>query len=678
MIDFNKKATLTTQELRNNAEKLHQSLTRFWKEKTPPALPVSGHWANGFSQTTFSTEKQLEYFEKGALHCPTWPIPQQNNNWQETQWAKAREYKLPLVFRVNQPEARLSIDERYITNAVHSDPRPVERYKEDGTPVFRKKMLTPYNTTNENLNNWKRCGENYIQDNVEAWKRLAQIYPNPPSIVIINNNEARRIRPKHSNYDARVNETGLSRESINTDMAYGYAKLYDELYLALSAELEELFPSSTIRVIFYNATGPTFAGRMTVWNREGPNIPTKKLPDFQPETMAIDGGSAEFYTNDWGGSAYWRDDKVFSPQIEAMNSIAQRDFIIDQKYSYIFTESTWDGNWTDDPTGPYASKALKENRDDYEKEGQVWSAERYAGWSFYLTMLYRATVGFEFRGSATRFADFKEEFEARQQNYIKIHNNKILAEAFLKGELVTNTKRKHPYNSNTDGYDYTEARDFYILENSSLPTGKLKLTSDITVFISALAVPRRDGKTSFLIFGFAPTNKPGNLLELNWMTLNHKGTSISIENLPFNGPNPTLYCSMPDGMVKPLDETSPTEFLGSYEEKDCEAYPGELEELRKAVIALNLRITELETALKDLDESYGELDEIITRLNQENNNLSSENTELTEELGQLKETVETLRADNNYLINDRANLIEKIQAFNRSMTWMAALGEGEK
>ena len=174
-------------------------------------------------------------------------------------------------------------------------------------------------------------GGNY---SLADWKKLAEIYPDPPQIQIVSNNEG----AKGHIGDAATSWHAQQRKG--EDLPAAFAKGYVSIWQAYIRGMREALPwkAEKIKAIGYNAFGVNFeVGRWGGWSENA--VPLGKVDFFS--WLGWDGSAPDYYAYDWN---YATDEHVGSPHIGAMQAytmLAKR--AITQVPGYQWQLALWDG-----------------------------------------------------------------------------------------------------------------------------------------------------------------------------------------------------------------------------------------------------------------------------------------------------------------------------------------------
>ena len=164
---------------------------------------------------------------------------------------------------------------------------------------------------------WEQAGGDLVRETFQAkaetWKKMAEIYPNPPQVQIVSNNEGGgKVDVGAGKVSWHAQNQKLEKEKVREAYAKGYVEKMSAYLRGARKALP--WPESTVKFIAYNGFGVNFeVGRWGGWS--GGAIPYKQA-DMYP-WLAWDGSAPDFYTYDWNAST---DEHVFSPHIGAMQA----------------------------------------------------------------------------------------------------------------------------------------------------------------------------------------------------------------------------------------------------------------------------------------------------------------------------------------------------------------------
>ena len=166
---------------------------------------------------------------------------------------------------------------------------------------------------------WEQAGGDFVREtagygaNAETWKMMAEIYPNPPQVQIVSNNEGgRKVGGGESAVSWHAQNQKLEKEAARQAYVKGYVEKMSAYLRGIRKALP--WPEATVKCIAYNGFGVNFeVGRWGGW--QGGAIPFKHV-DMYP-WLAWDGSAPDFYCYDWN---YATDEHVGSPHIGAMQA----------------------------------------------------------------------------------------------------------------------------------------------------------------------------------------------------------------------------------------------------------------------------------------------------------------------------------------------------------------------
>ncbi len=284
-----------------------------------------------------------------------------------------------------------------------------------------------------------------------AMKRIRELYPDPPLVVWLNNNEAGEIGLKHLDFSVRF----LKKHGKNLtkdDKVKTLHEAYDHKYNVLFEEARRVLiqPAWRKNTIFvaYNAWPRSVKGRTAERNRGS-------------EWKRFDGCMPEFYLNDWQIYRGKTDYNYWSPQTEALRVQSSQDVIFGLDPDHYFASIVWDGGQPATrrsainclATGMYGSGAV-----------QQWDFARYEGMVQFGLWAMRPRVMREFRWPVSEHNAYDQEaFMCVVRAVDRPWNNEVLKEFWRFGKLVKSDEFK-PANEKVAG-----ELQFYSRVNALLP-----------------------------------------------------------------------------------------------------------------------------------------------------------------------------------------------------------------
>jgi len=465
-------------------------------------LPVVSHWANGFNRPKFSSEYQISLLAKGHHVMPTLPFPRPGQAAYPADarpWVdKLARWRAPFSLRAGQWEQVL-VDKKHPAD----NPGKWRSLPPDKSPLAVnaageiEKWISPWGAVEP----WYEAG--VYNTRSAAFAELQRWYPNPPLVILLSNNEARKLKAKHAmarqskRFIAKYGK-GASHAVLRKAMIEGYLPRYAALLKGVREGLKSATWRRNSLLVGYNAFGPPHVGRWDDWTVH--SFATDKR--IAPWPRVWEGGSPSYYTHNWNPSSDFR---VWSPQVESQNWV----FMLRQAYrdrpNFWFEISIWDGN----PANPAKSK-YGGKMDFYRKQGQTWSPARYAGFVQFGLWLLRPRVVREFRGSTVPLAPFRKDFEALVAAVDRVWADETLKAFWRRSELVPNRSAKHPYQCKIPA-PWKDVDRWFMLDTSLDPPRPWKLTTELPVFALARVTGKAPGRR-WLLYAHAPVKERKNVV----------------------------------------------------------------------------------------------------------------------------------------------------------------------
>ncbi|MBI1763076.1 MAG: hypothetical protein HYR56_16740 [Acidobacteria bacterium] len=448
-------------------------------------LPLVGHWNLGEAPNGFSPTYQIKLMEQGKHILPwfllaNWNIQPDNPYWVEYYEAaikKAAVLKLPIALVSTQWEIWLSVEDRYLSLPANENPNVVTldgKISREVSPVGGVRA-------------WRDLGRRWTDSRI--MKKLQELYPDPPYILFVSNNEHVKLPWNRLQEDRRyVEKYGADRsDELKRQVT---AEGWIERYRAIQEGLREGLSNENWRAkaifIGYNAFGPAHFARWAGWQEYS----LYNRGRIDPAALAWDGCSVPYYVFNWSAIT---DYTVFSPQIEAMNWVFMQAEARRQNPEFWFEMSVWNGNMPGDASDKLAG---------YLKQGQSYSPERYKGMAQFGMWLLRPRLVREFRSWLETVTDFESYFLPLVESVERVHNQVVLRDFWQKGKLVANKANKHPYQSIVP-VEYESVDRWFLLDTSLDPARPWQLGTQLPVYALALTqgkVPQRQ----WLIYAHAP------------------------------------------------------------------------------------------------------------------------------------------------------------------------------
>ena len=467
-------------------------------------LPLVSHWNVGSVKGTFEPAHQIELIQRGSHVLPwlAWPQGDPDNAKQRDRFTSyyapliglCRTLKLPISMRGTQWEAML----------VRKDYRngPIDRWAgvlmPDGE---RMPKLSPFGAVEP----WKDPAKVYVD--APGMKKLQEMYPHPPLVLWVSNNEAPDLRWHQMRYSKRYQDKygkGRSDQFKRKAVAEGWMKRYPVMFKAMRDALVSETWRKNVRFIGYGAFGPSHFGRWSAWKQYSLIADEWTSPDWH----IWDGGSPSYYTHNWCPN---RDHWVWSTQVQSMNWIFQLEEAWKVNPNFWFEISTWDGNsaaaWQKgleakspkdiDPELVKKSKALQ-----YLKAGQDYPPERALGWVQFGLWLLRPRAVREFRGHATPLKPVKPYWLQTVKAVDRVYADKTLTGFWRFGRLVHNRGHRHPYQEDVPE-KYKTIHRWFLLDTDLDPPRPWTLQTNLPVFSMALVQGDKPARR-WLLYAHSP------------------------------------------------------------------------------------------------------------------------------------------------------------------------------
>ncbi len=411
-------------------------------------LPLAASWQTGHHTALdqYYPGWQMDRIDEGHAMLPCFTLPGPDGAVPGEDFAhagpevyfaepmrRAREAGLPICLTSTQWESFLSRDDAYYSLPADENPNWVTV---DGEV---KRAVSPFGPVKW----WSELGRKWTDSEIVRY--LQELYPDPPYVILLSNNEAAHLRWHQAEQSARymaLHGPGRSDEFKRRVVGDGYIERYRALFDAMR---EGLGPwRDRVILVGYGEVEPHM-GRWDGW---------RDYSLVTPERLSItpsiwDGCSGSYYVNDWqGNSDGW---KGYCPQVDFMNVVVQLDWYREVNPDFFWELSTWfDDKWQ--------AKMLE--------AGQEMPPERYRAFVSYGMWLTRPRVVRHFVGWSIK----REVDRARYEQVIAavdtVHGNETLAEFWREGELVANPSQQHPFQSHVP--ELAEGRERWFALNTSL------------------------------------------------------------------------------------------------------------------------------------------------------------------------------------------------------------------
>ncbi len=466
------------------------------KRNTDPGgwpLPVVGHWARSYGGRNFSSDYQVSLLEAGHHVLPNLPMPEPGQKPPDERGQallrKLAAWGAPFSLRAGQWEQLLLSKDHPADAPGKWRNAPPDKtaltVQPDGTAG---KYISAWGA----IEPWREVGRYFSSS--EGLQSLQKLYPDPPLVIFLSNNEARRLKTKldvASLSKRFVDRYGAdaTKATLREALAEGYIPRYRALLTGMREGLVNDGWRKAAKFVAYGAFGPSHFGRWDGWTLYSAHTDQRMVQSH----LVWDGSSPSYYTHNWDASTDYR---VWSPQVESMNWVFMLKEVYRDRPDYWFEISVWDGNFAK-PDEKGRSKMAS-----YLKAGQTWTPQRYAGFTLFGAWLLRPRVVREYRGHGLPREDFRLEFEAVVAGIDRIWQDGTLRRFWRRGTLVANRKHKHPFQTDIPKR-WADVDRWFLLDTSLDPKRPWSLEAELPVFALARVIgepPRRE----WLLYAHAP------------------------------------------------------------------------------------------------------------------------------------------------------------------------------
>jgi hypothetical protein len=428
-------------------------------------LPYMVHW------NATHVPEMIGMAERGHSVVPTFPSDSHPtwDNYSPKDLLKIKQLDLPIDMIGGQWESKLYTDSQYTdidrdtTSDVFtgSDPLTSENPNNIFTDnTFTKdgiRRLDPIGPEGQ-IEKWREVGRYYA--GFKSFKFLQEIYPNPSSVILAGNNEARvvfgtsaadlskRFNELYPNIKTQIPNAFDRANFGNRVVGDGWIDRYGAMFQAwrdniVSPSWKNLKFTSYLGYLnlsfraIYTATWGTGASTFTSY--EGDLLPDSDntVPRLCYNFYVWDGSSPEIYLNFDGGDTH-----LYGPQFGSMNWVFAEEDAKRVNPDHYLEFSVWDG-------GSYAVN-------------NGISPQRYAADIQYSAWIARPQAIREFRGAST-WEEYLPQFLELTKITDRVHRNSVLRDFWQSGELVENPVGHHPYQNMVmaNGFSDSEIKTKY-------------------------------------------------------------------------------------------------------------------------------------------------------------------------------------------------------------------------
>ncbi|MBN2130285.1 MAG: cadherin-like domain-containing protein, partial [Sedimentisphaerales bacterium] len=355
---------------------------------------------------------------------------------------------------------------------------------------------------------WRELGRQWGGTAYFRW--LAEVYPDPPQVVLVSNNEAKKLRWHALESEKRyVEHYGLGRSDDFKRAVY--EDLFYERYRAMFEGIREALPNAAWRehavIAGYNGgPGANHVGRPGLEREYKPLVRLDR-----PARNTWEGALPEAYDNPW--QPLKTDHHVWSTQTEMMNLVFQKQRALQTDPEWWMEVIFWNG-------GP--QKALA-----YERKGLSYPAARYGAWAQYVLWTLTPRVARQWNGSSDPRENWMAEFGTILRAVDRIHADPVLARFWRQGTLVHNPEGGHPFDEDLPEGVKDQER-WFRLSTDRDPPRPWTMTTELPAYVLAHAIGKAPAR-EWLLYGHAPL---GDLAAVKITIPGYRDVSLDI---PFAG-----------------------------------------------------------------------------------------------------------------------------------------------
>lgn len=425
-------------------------------------LPAYANWNTGLRPGGYNPDYQYDLLYQNHHIAPWFQLPAPGESIASSYFTKAinesKARHLPLTFLSTQWESLLS-QPPYLSIKDDSNPNVLPIV---GSP---QKKVSPFGSEKY----WYEVGMKWTTS--PSLIRLQELYPDPPSVIFLSNNE----HPKLQWYELETDARYLKQYSALKNLfdpetkkeitVEQWKKLYNALHQGMLDGLKNETWKKNAKFIGYLATGNGQMGKNTNW--ELSSLQTNTLID--PYPLFWNGGSWELY------SRYNLSLIKSNPQIDAMNWIFMIKENKERNPNYYMELSVWDGHSYDNTD----TRSVQEAKQPGSSLSSYVAMTKLGSW------LSRPQVIREFRFYDETIAANKPYTDAIIKFVDEINDNTTLKTFWCEGELVPNRTRKHPYNNSIPAR-YADTDRWYLLNSSMDAQGPWTQNTSVKIWAIAL------------------------------------------------------------------------------------------------------------------------------------------------------------------------------------------------
>lgn len=456
------------------------------------ALPLAGGWQSGWYKYNWGDNRGGTLLEPSYIiqliekqHHLLVNIAHRGPDEAVTYYSDYMENALDYLEQKNQPivvggtqyEQNLYLKEPYISLPYSTSPRVYTTAQE----LLNK--LTPFPPV---LSKWYDVGTNWI-DGSAGMDMLQSIYPNPPKVIFLGNNESQRLKWSEAETSQRYIDlygTGQTDNFKRQKFSEGWAECYAEMFNGMRAGLNTNWNNNSIFVGYLCSGMWNGFGRWSGW----PAYSLHYNSEIAWEQNVWDGCSTSYYLHSAADGP--SDFRVYGMQVELQNRVFMLEDQLTDNPDYWHELSVWYGG--------------DEHRDWLVNTlGQTYDGARYKGMIQFGMWLLTPRFVRHFNGwTVSREAEGFEYFDAVMDAVDRVHTDPILKKFWQYGELVENTSRSHP-SQTLIPTEFANRHRWFQLNTSLDPATPWTLYTEIPVFSIARVIgttPNRE----WLVYAHSP------------------------------------------------------------------------------------------------------------------------------------------------------------------------------
>lgn len=443
-------------------------------------LPLVAHW----HRRSMPLSWQIEQIRDGHHMLPWTPYSRNMDAAAaesiEAEIGQLAEWNLPFVLLTGgQWEADFYSSDEY--KQLPADETGVGVSAKSGNKINAVSPFSP-------VEPWHKLGRKWTD--IGLTDRLQQLYPDPPLVFFVSNNEAHDMRwHKAESLQRYMEQYGEGRDDNFKRQVFGdgWIERYSAMIDGMRSGLDAPAWRDNSRFVAYNAFGADHFGRWGGWGQYSLHTEDRVSWTWH----AWEGGIPEAYDNHWeGGKRAYR---LWSMQTEMMNLHFMKDYAFEADPDFWFEVIFWDG---------YLPGKGNNKRKQYAEDGMEYTPALYRGWAQYVMWTLTPRVAREWRASAFDKENWQEYFDEIVNSVDLVHADPVLTRFWRNGQLVPNPERKHPFQSAVPDKFQDEPRWFH-LPTSTDPSGSWELSSEIPVYSLARTINDRPNR-EWLVYAHAP------------------------------------------------------------------------------------------------------------------------------------------------------------------------------